>query len=165
MLDAAILHGIFGHAVERDWIVKNPVRMEGRPGGDTDRGLYQPFKASELKRLRDAAGADMLTFLLLRHTGMRGSDAVDLRLGRIDFDSREISRLTQKRRKRVMLPIHEELFFALEAERDRRKPQAGRSRFIELDERASVHETATLRTNARDWQASWRSERQPASLS
>jgi integrase len=28
-----------------------------------------------------------------------------------------------KRRKRVLLPIHQELFFALEVERDRRKPQ------------------------------------------
>lgn len=123
VLDAAILHGIFGHAVERDWIIKNPVRMEGRPGGDTNHGGSQPFKASELKKLRDAAGADMLAFLLLRHTGMRGSDAVGLRWEEIDFDSREISRLTLKRRKRIMLPMHEELFFALETERDSRKPQ------------------------------------------
>src|SRR5262249_891046 len=36
---------------------------------------------------------------------------------------REIDRLTQKRRKRVILPIHQELFFALEVERDRRNPQ------------------------------------------
>jgi len=123
VLDAAILHRILGHAVDCDLIVKNPVRMEGRPGDDADRGS-QPFKANELKKLRDAAGADMLAFLLLRHTGLRGSDAVGLRWEEIDFDSREINRLTQKRRKRVMLPIPEELFFALEAERDRRKPQS-----------------------------------------
>jgi integrase len=122
VLDAAILHRILGHAVDCDLIVKNPVRMEGRPGDDADRGS-QPFKANELKKLRDAAGADMLAFLLLRHTGLRGSDAVGLRWEEIDFDSREINRLTQKRRKRVMLPIPEELFFALEAERDRREPQ------------------------------------------
>jgi integrase len=35
----------------------------------------------------------------------------------------EINRLTQKRKKRVVLPISQELFFALEAERDRRIPQ------------------------------------------
>ncbi|MGC1492817.1 MAG: site-specific integrase, partial [Candidatus Acidiferrum sp.] len=118
-----VLHGIFAYAVdELDWIVKNPVRMEGRPGDDADRGS-QPFKPDELKKLRDAAGVDMLAFLLLRHTGLRGSDAVGLRWEEIDFDSREISRLTLKRRKRVDLPIPEELFFALEADRDRRKPQ------------------------------------------
>ncbi|MGB2643434.1 MAG: tyrosine-type recombinase/integrase [Candidatus Acidiferrum sp.] len=123
VLDAAVLHGIFAYAVdELDWIVKNPVRMEGRPGDDADRGS-QPFKPDELKKLRDAAGVDMLAFLLLRHTGLRGSDAVGLRWEEIDFDSREISRLTLKRRKRVDLPIPEELFFALEADRDRRKPQ------------------------------------------
>ena len=43
--------------------------------------------------------------------------------GEIDWESREINRLTLKRRKRVLLPIHQELFFALETERDRRKPQ------------------------------------------
>jgi Phage integrase family len=36
----------------------------------------------------------------------------------------EINRLTQKRRKRVILPIHQELFFALEVERDRQNPQS-----------------------------------------
>ena len=69
------------------------------------------------------AGADMLAYLLLRWTGMRGSDAVGICWDEIDWNAREINRLTQKRRKRVLLPIHQELFFALEAERDRRKPQ------------------------------------------
>jgi len=33
--------------------------------------------------------------------------------------------VTQKRRKKVILPIHTELLFALEVERDQRKPQPG----------------------------------------
>jgi integrase len=41
----------------------------------------------------------------------------------IDWEGQEINRLTQKRKKRVIIPISQELFFALEAERDRRKPQ------------------------------------------
>jgi integrase len=41
----------------------------------------------------------------------------------IDWEGQEINRLTQKRKKRVVIPISQELFFALEAERDRRKPQ------------------------------------------
>jgi integrase len=49
----------------------------------------------------------------LRHTGFRGSDAVGLRLGEIDWEAREINRLTLKRRKRVALPIHQELFLPL----------------------------------------------------
>ena len=35
---------------------------------------------------------------------------------------REIDRVTQKRRKRVILPIHTELLFGLEAEWESRKP-------------------------------------------
>ena len=41
----------------------------------------------------------------------------------VDWEAREINRLTQKRKKRFVLPISEELFLALEAERDRRAPK------------------------------------------
>jgi integrase len=122
VLDAAILHRIFGYAVECELTSKNPVRLEGRPGDDPERGA-QPFKAAELKKLREAAGADLLAFLLLRWTGLRGSDAVGLRWEEIDWETHEINRLTMKRRKRVLLPVHQELLFALEVERDRRRPQ------------------------------------------
>jgi integrase/recombinase XerD len=122
VLDSAILHRIFGYAAECELIAKNPVRLEGRPGDEPERGA-QPFKAAELSKLRQSAGADMLAFLLLRWTGLRGSDAVGLRWEEIDLETREINRLTLKRRKRVLLPIHQELFFALEIERDRRSPQ------------------------------------------
>jgi integrase len=122
VLDAAILHRIFGYAVECELIAKNPVRLEGRPGDEPERGA-QPFKAAELTKLRQGAGADMIAFLLLRWTGLRGSDAVGLRWEEIDWETREINRLTLKRRKRVLLPIHQELFFALEIEHDRRNPQ------------------------------------------
>ena len=54
---------------------------------------------------------------------MRGSDIVELRWGEIDWDTHELNRFTLKRRKLVLIPIHRELFFALEIERDRRKPE------------------------------------------
>ena len=59
---------------------------------------------------------------MLRWTGLRGSDAVKLTWDEVHLSSREIERLTQKRRKRVVLPIHSELLFVLELERDRRHP-------------------------------------------
>jgi integrase/recombinase XerC/integrase/recombinase XerD len=120
-LDVAILHRVFAYAIECEFVERNPVRLEGRPGGESERGA-QPFKADELKKLRDIAGADFLSFLLLRWTGFRGSDAVGLRWEEIDWEAREINRVTQKRRKRVVLPVHQELLFALEAERERRNP-------------------------------------------
>ena len=44
-------------------------------------------------------------------------------MAEIDWEAREINRLTQKRKKRVVLPISQELLFALEAERGRRRPE------------------------------------------
>jgi integrase len=122
VLDVAILHRIFGYALDCELLVKNPVRLDGRPGDRPEFGA-QPFTKEQLANLREHAGADRLALLLLRHTGFRGSDAVGLRMGEIDWETREINRLTLKRRKRVVLPIHSELFFALEAERDRRGPK------------------------------------------
>jgi hypothetical protein len=121
-LDVAILHRVFGIAVECEMIGKNPVRVEGRPGDSAERGA-QPFTGEQLTKLRQAANEDLLAYLLLRWTGLRGSDAVRLTWDEIDWGAREINRLTQKRKKRVVLPIPQEVFFALESERDRRMPQ------------------------------------------
>jgi integrase len=121
-LDVAILHRVFAVAVECEMIVKNPVRLEGRPGDSAESGA-QPFTGEQLTKLRQAANEDLLAYLLLRWTGLRGSDVVRLTWAEIDWEAREMNRLTQKRRKRVVLPISTELFFALEAERDRRQPK------------------------------------------
>jgi integrase len=121
VLSAAIHHRVFAFAAENDMLAKIPVRLEGRPGGEPERGS-QRFKPDELRKLREHAGPDSLAFALLRWTGLRGSDAVALTRAEVDFEGREIERVTQKRSKRVVVPIHTELFFALEAERERRKP-------------------------------------------
>jgi integrase len=122
-LDAAILHRAFSYGVELEMIVRNPVRLEGRPGEAPECGA-QPFKAEDLSKLSAAAGLDSLAFLLLRWTGLRGSDVVTLRWSEVDFRAAEISRITLKRRKRVVIPMHSELQFVLEAEFDRRQPSS-----------------------------------------
>jgi integrase len=122
VLDAAILHRAFSFAVEIEMVLKNPVRMEGRPG-ENPQGGAEPFSAAELLRLREKAGPDLLAFLLLRWTGLRGVDAAKLTWQEVYFDRKEIERVTQKRRKKVILPIHTELVFALEAEYERLKPE------------------------------------------
>jgi len=121
ILDAAILHRIFNFAVANDMGVKNPVRMEGRPG-ENPTGGAEPFLAEQLGKMRASASTDLLTLLLLRWTGFRGSDAVNITWGEIYLDRKEIERVTQKRKKKVILPIATELLFALEAEFHRRKP-------------------------------------------
>jgi len=52
----------------------------------------------------------------------RGSDAVKLTWQEVSFEKKEIERVTQKRRKKVVLPINLELLFALQAEHARRNP-------------------------------------------
>lgn len=121
-LDVAILHRVFSFAIECEMLEKNPVRLDGRPGDSAERGA-QPFTGDQLTKLRQAAGDNLLAYLLLRWTGFRGSDAVRLTWEEIDWEGREINRLTQKRKKRVVLPIPQELFFALETERDKRGAQ------------------------------------------
>ncbi len=60
---------------------------------------------------------------MLRWTGFRGSDAVTLSFREEHFGAKEIERLTRKRKKKVVLPGHPELLFALEAERARRNAE------------------------------------------
>lgn len=122
VLDAAIMHRVFSFAVENDMIVKNPVRMEGRPG-ENPTGGAEPFTADELAKLRKHVADDLLAFTLLRWTGLRGSDAVALTWSEVHFDTKEIERLTQKRKKKVVIPIQSELLALLEMERDRRSPK------------------------------------------
>jgi integrase len=121
VLDVAILHRVFSFAVKREMIAKNPVQMEGRPG-DNPEGGAEPYTAVELSWMRRQAGDDLLAFLLLRWTGLRGSDVVTLTWREVHLDRKEIERITQKRRKKVILPIHSELLFALEIEREKRNP-------------------------------------------
>src|SRR4029077_15156265 len=68
VLDAAILHRVFTFAVESEMVLKNPVRMEGRPGENPKNGA-EPFTGPQLSKMREQAGPDLLMFLLLRWTG------------------------------------------------------------------------------------------------
>jgi integrase len=123
VLDTAILHRVFAVALDHEWITKNPVRMEESPGENPTNGA-EPFTAEQLFRLREHAADDLLASQLLRWTGLRGSDVVSLSWKEVYFDRKEIERVTQKRKKKVILPLHSELLFALEAEFERRKPEA-----------------------------------------
>jgi integrase len=123
VLDVAILHKAFQVAVDEELLSKNPVKFEGRPGHEPTRGAH-PFSADELVRMRSRAGDDLLAFMLLRWSGLRGSDAVALTWSEVHFDRKEIERVTQKRTKKVIVPIHSELLAVLEMERTRRNPKA-----------------------------------------
>jgi integrase/recombinase XerD len=124
-LDIAILHAIFAFAIDVELLVgkNNPVKFEKYPG-KTPKGGAQPFTYEELTRLRNAAGPDLLAFLFLRHTGLRGFDATDIRWSEIDLRDRMLCRVTHKRQKPVWIPLHPELLFALESAREERRARA-----------------------------------------
>jgi integrase len=121
-LDVAILHKVFEVALEEEMVSKNPVAFEGRPGDGPTRGA-QPFSAQDVTRMQKHANQDLLSFILLRWTGLRGSDAVNLRWSEVHFDRCEIERVTLKRTKKVIVPIHSDLLAVLEMEFTRRKPK------------------------------------------
>jgi integrase len=122
-LDAAILHRVFWLAVDKEWLAKNPMVTEGRPG-ENPRGGAEPFTGDDLAKLRDNAEDDLLAFLLLRWTALRGGDAATLTWKEVHLDRKEIERVTEKRGKKVILPIHTELFFTLEIERQKRNARS-----------------------------------------
>ncbi len=121
-LDIAVLHRVFSYALEGEMVSRNPVKMEGKPGARPERGA-QPFKSEELAKLREHADEDRLMFLLLRHTGLRGGDAVAVSWAEIDLRRKVLRRRTQKRGKPVVIPLHTELLFALQTEHATRNPK------------------------------------------
>jgi site-specific recombinase XerD len=117
-LDIAILHRLFAFAAKKGLMSQNPIHLENesKPGKNPRNGA-RPFTAHELGKLRTVAGEDLFTFLLLRWTGLRGSDAISLQWQHIQFDrgvNGEIEMLTQKRSKTAIIPLSTELRNALE---------------------------------------------------
>jgi integrase len=109
-LDMGVLAQVFKLAVDRGLLPVSPVHYERT---ESVRRVTQPFTTDELSKLRGSVGDDLLVFLLLRWTGLRGSDAVALRWDHIDWKTGEIRMRTQKTQKEVIIPLHGELLGAL----------------------------------------------------
>ena len=150
-LDIAVLHRVFKFAIKKHLMTQNPIDLscESKPGENPKNGA-RSFNADELMKLREAAelvnnggelrkpktdlerklreitGGDRFIFLVLRWTGLRASDAVNLRWQNIHFDrgvNGEIEVLTQKRSKLAIIPLSTELRDAMEEIYQKRKPQ------------------------------------------
>jgi site-specific recombinase XerD len=134
--DLRHLHHAFEFARERGLIEKNPVSV---PASRSDRHIARPFSADEIVKWEDEATAgpvdqlfpdlsssndEWVPFWLLRWTGLRPRDAIDLSWQEVSLDRRVIERLCHKNNKRVSIPILEDenLLVALDAERKRRNP-------------------------------------------
>jgi integrase len=118
---------MFNFAVSKQMMVKKPIdlRNESKPGKNPKNGA-RPFNAEELTSLRESAGEDMFMVLLLRWTGLRGSDALGLRWENVHFNrgtNGEIEVMTQKRSKLAIIPLSTQLREALEEVHQARKPR------------------------------------------
>jgi integrase/recombinase XerC len=125
-LDIAVLHRLFTFGVSKRLMNDKPInlRNESKPGKNPKNGA-RPFTAQEIANLREHAGQDLFTILLLRWTGLRGSDAVNLQWRNVHLDrgqNGEIEVLTQKRSKTAIVPLSTELRNALEEIKDKQTP-------------------------------------------
>jgi integrase len=150
-LDVVVLHRMFAFAVSEGLMLQKPISLknESKPGENPQNGA-RSFTADELTKLREAAdlvnnggklrkpetklekelrkttGGDLFIFLVLRWTGLRASDAINLRWQNIHFDrgvNGEVEVLTQKRNKLAIIPLSTELRNALEELYQGRKPR------------------------------------------
>jgi hypothetical protein len=106
------------------------------------------MNAEELQKLREAAGRDNLAFLLLRRTRLRGGDAVNFIWDDVRFDqgeNGEIEVRTQKRRKKMIIPLIPELRTALENGRKQARP----ADFVLAYSRSASHASLPLSTVSR----------------
>ncbi len=82
-----------------------------------------PFTSGELEAMRNQAEDDLLLFLLLRWTGLRAIDAVDLTWREVSLDQQQIEHVGGKNLSKAILPIHAELWSAFRAEYQRCNPR------------------------------------------
>jgi integrase len=110
--DHSALSGLFKMAVEEGLIKQSPVRSKPQCDG-SPRGA-EPFTPEEMKRLEaNATGEYELPFMLLKWTGLRGSDAAGLLWDEIDLEAGLLTRTTQKRGTVVTIPIAKPLEWIL----------------------------------------------------
>ena len=109
--DYTTLQAVFDYAVGEGIIRKSPLKIRYKAD---DSKAEEPFTAQELDKL--AAATDELTYLpylLLRHTGLRGSDAISVAWSSINWTTGTLTWITKKRRTTVVIPLVTELRDAL----------------------------------------------------
>jgi integrase len=79
-LDVAVLHRVFTFAESKGIMAAKPINLknESKPGKNPKNGA-RPFTSEELASMGKHAGEGIFIFLLLRWTGLRGNDAVNLK--------------------------------------------------------------------------------------
>ncbi len=103
----ARLRALFRFAIENEWLTKNPATLVRLPkAAKADSDQKQPFTAEQMERIITAAYSDpeaQTLIHLMRHSGLRISDAVMLRTGELEGDTLRV--LTRKAKRLAVVPI------------------------------------------------------------
>ena len=102
-LEIGFLKRLFKFAVKHRYVMENPA--EDLIFRKVGRKEPRYFSLEEIDLLFENAGRYEAFFMVLLHTGLRGSDAGNLRWADIDFDKGFISVITQKTGLRVTIPL------------------------------------------------------------
>lgn len=123
LLAAAAIRKFLAFCVSENWM--KPVKFpELRRSVDEIHGA-EPFTKDELDRMEaKAEGIIRLAYLIFRWTGLRGSDVAALTWNEVDFKNQRIRRLTQKRKKLVVVPLAPVLADELQKWRDMLSPSS-----------------------------------------
>ena len=103
--DVVVLSALFNFAVEEGWITKSPLRHKPKLPVVTE--PVQPFTEEEMGLLEmvEKSPTEKALFAILKHTGLRCGDVVDLRWSAFDFKTHTLRWRTQKRGKLVEIPM------------------------------------------------------------
>jgi integrase len=108
-IEMSAIKRMVDYCVEEN-IIK-PLKYPDFPKPEGEVESAQPFSQDELNRMEaETKGLVKLAFMLFRWTGMRRSDVAALRWRDIDLSTKRIIKLTQKRKKLVIVPMAPALY-------------------------------------------------------
>lgn len=113
LTDATAIRKFVQFCVEEKF--RPPLNFPDMPKVTGETNGAEPFESDELERMEENAdGVVRLAYLLLRWTGMRGQDVVALTWKEVDLQKQRITRVTQKCKKLVVVPMSTPLIQELE---------------------------------------------------
>jgi len=106
-MEIDLLKRLLDFAVKHRYLLENPAKELKRKKVRRSKPRY--FSNEEIRLLLENAGKYEPFFMVLLHTGLRASDAGDLRWSDIDLDKGFIRVTTKKTNESVVIPINETL--------------------------------------------------------
>ena len=103
-MELDLLKNLFNFAVKHKYLIENPARELRRKKVKQTKPRY--FSDTEIELLLENSGHYDAFFMVLLHTGLRASDAGNLRWSDIDLDKGFIRVTTKKTDESIVIPIN-----------------------------------------------------------